>query len=189
VGWARPVDAELAQALARARSIKPIVVQPDRPVTTEWRDDSVDAWGARRKGLARQWASGQCLQGAVASLLGCDVSKVPNPEVSYNAKADWHDHYNERLAKATGYRLEFLEPHCCPPRNPNQLWIAGIHEPGDEDGHAVVARGAYCFHDPAGIYQGGLPMHRVTAGFLVRPTRRAVPVFSPHRGSVAVIPA
>jgi hypothetical protein len=65
----------------------------------------------------------------------------------------------------------------CPPRNPSQIWIAGISEGADRDGHAVVARGRYVIHDPAGQYLGGLPMGRVAVGMVVRSTQRTVPVF------------
>jgi len=103
-----------------------------------------------------------------------------------HADGDWHDHYNARLAKATGYRLDFLPASTCPPRDANRLWIAGFEE-DDGGGHAVLARGHFIIHDPAGIYRGNVPMDRLVDGMLVVPTRRVVPVFSPHgRGYVAV---
>jgi hypothetical protein len=190
VRQARRADPELEAMLERARSYKPIEVAAapkPRPAPNPT-DTSVDAWGARRKGLARQWSNGQCLQASIASVLGADFVKVPNPTVSYDARpGDWTDHYNARLVKATGCRLEFLEAHAIPPRNPNQIWIAGISaDDGDRDGHAVVARGAFVYHDPAGLYLGRLPLHRVNLGMVVRSTRRAVPVF---RGRHAIAPA
>jgi hypothetical protein len=181
-------DAEL---LARARRHKPIEIPAEAARSGDggWKDVSVDVWGARRKGLARQWSNGQCLQASIASLLGADVAEVPNPEISYAARDDWHSHYNERLAKAIGHRLEFLPAHACPPRKATQLWIAGIHEHGDRDGHAVVARGAFVVHDPAGIYQGSLPMDRITDGMILAPTRRAVKVLSPLGSGYTVVSA
>jgi hypothetical protein len=175
VGRARIDDAELAREIARIRPLKPTPVgaASNGPV-----DASVDQCGARRNGLARQWSNGQSLQASIASILGADLAKVPNPEISYAARDDWHDHYSERLRAATGYVLEVLPEHAFPPRNPSQIWIAGIHEGSNRDGHAVVAKGRYVIHDPAGIYLGSLPMDRVTVGMVLRSTqRRAVPAF------------
>jgi hypothetical protein len=191
VGRAR-IDAELEARLAVVRRYKPIpidAVPTPNPRPAQWTDASTDRWGARRKGLARQWSNGQCLQASIASVMGAaDIAKVPDPTVSYDARpGDWTDHYNARLVKATGYRLEFLDAHAIPPRNPSQIWIAGISaDHGDRDGHAVVARGAFVYHDPAGIYLGRLPLHRVNLGMVVRSTRRAIPVF---RGRHAFAPA
>jgi hypothetical protein len=136
--------------------------------------------------LKRAWSDGQCLQACIASILGADVARIPDPTASYNAKADWHEHYNTRLAKATGFRLSFLPPSLCPPRN-NALWIAGIREE-EGDAHAVIARGHHVVHDSAGIYTGcHVPMDRLADGMLVVPTRRVVPVLSPlGRGSAVV---
>jgi hypothetical protein len=156
-----------------------------------WKDSSRYAWDASTRGnqlLAKTWGGGNCLKGCIASLLNADIAKIPDPERSYAAEADWHGHFNKRLAKATGYRLDFLPTSLCPPRNPNQLWIAGITEP-DGDAHAVVARGAFVVHDPSGLYQGSLPIDRINAGMLVVPTKRIVPVFSPARHGWAVMPA
>jgi hypothetical protein len=36
-----------------------------------------------------------------------------------------------------------------------------------------------CVHDSAGLYQGRLPLDRLDGGFLLRPTRRVVPLLSP----------
>jgi hypothetical protein len=65
----------------------------------------------------------------------------------------------------------------CPPRT-HELGIAHIREAGDAD-HAVVARDGMCVHDSAGLYQGRLPLDRLDGGFLLRPTRRVVPLLSP----------
>jgi hypothetical protein len=181
VGRAR-IDAELEARIATVRRLRPIpidAVPTPSPRPAQWTDASTDRWGARRKGLARQWENAQCLQASIASVMGAaDIAKVPDPTASYYAEpADWHNHYNARLVKATGYRLEFLEAHAIPPKNLSQLWIAGISSDGDRDGHAVVARGAYVYHDPAGIYLGRLPLHRVNLGMIIRSTRRVVPVF------------
>ena len=190
VGRAR-IDAELEARIATVRRLRPIpidAVPTPSPRPAQWTDASTDRWGARRKGLARQWENAQCLQASIASVMGAaDIAKVPDPTASYDARpGDWTDHYNARLVKTTGCRLEFLEAHALPPRNPNQLWIAGISGDGDRDGHAVVAKGAYVYHDPAGIYLGRLPLHRVNLGMIIRSTRRVVPVF---RGIHAIAPA
>jgi hypothetical protein len=110
------LDAEL---LARARRFTPIALPADaaHPGNGKPKDISVDVWGGRRKGLPRQWTGAQCLQSCIASLLGADLARVPNPEASYAARDNWHDHFNERLAKQVGHRLEFLPVHMCPPRN------------------------------------------------------------------------
>jgi hypothetical protein len=188
---ARPSDAEIAELLASAKRWKPISVAPTS--NGEWKDLSRPSAGGpmpRSGPLARAWSGGQCLQACVASLLNTTPERVPDPGGSYKAEPrDWHGHYNDLLTKATGHRLEFLPPSLCPPRNPNQLWIAGIHEHGDRDGHAVLARAHFVIHDPADIYTGRpVPMDRLTDGMLVTPTRRIVPMFSP-RGSGRVVVA
>jgi hypothetical protein len=181
----RPVDAELVELRARAKRHKPIPVAPS-PVNWQWKDSlHADPWGAPPNGnqlLSKAWSNGQCLQACVASLLNADVSKVPDPQVSYDADDAWHDHYNARLERATGHQLDFLPASTCPPRNANQLWIAGFEE-DDGGGHAVLARGHFIIHDPAGIYRGNVPMDRLVDGMLVVPTKRVLPRF---RGYVAV---
>jgi hypothetical protein len=182
-----------AETLARAEEVLADVRSRlvDSP-SGEWKDASqADPWGRPPRGnqlLARQWGGGNCLRGCIASLLNAEIAKVPDPDTSYVAKADWHDHYNKRLAKATGHRLDFLPASLCPPRDPNRLWIAGINE-SDGDGHAVVARGHYVVHDPSGLYQGSLPLNRITDGMLVVPTRRVIPVLSPMGHGYKVVPA
>ena len=94
------------------------------------------------------------------------------------------------MATQTGYRLEQLPAHACPPRSAHQLWIATIDERPDPSDHCVVARNGFVVHDPSGTYQGSLPMDRIVDGLIVAPTRRVIPVFSPHgRHGYAVVPA
>jgi hypothetical protein len=112
---------------------------------------------------------------------------VPDPSVEFNEGLDgWLERYDKRLQTATGYRLEVLPAHACPPRNPNQLWIACIHMPDDPADHVVVARDHYVVHDPLGEFMGLVPMRRLVDGMVVASTRRAVPVF---RGRHAIAPA
>jgi hypothetical protein len=183
----RSFDAELAELRRRAERLKPIPVAPSSS-NGQPKDVSVDAWGARRRGLSRQWTNANCLRCSIASLLGADIAKVPDPQVSYDAEDDWSDHYNARLAKI-GCRLDFLPATMCPPRNPNALWICGLKE-DDGTAHALVARGNYVYFDPANIHLGQLRMDRVTDGMILSPTRRVIPVFSPHgRHGYAVVAA
>jgi hypothetical protein len=179
-----------AEALAKAATYKPIPVPPNPG--NGWKDSSrADPWGRPPRGpqlLAKTWGGGNCLKGCIASLLNADIAKVPDPDSSYKAEADWHDHYNKRLEKATGHRLDFLPASLCPPRDPTRVWIAGLHE-SDGDGHAVVARGAFVVHDPSRIYRGSLPLDRISAGMLVVPTRRVVPVVNPAGTAWTVVAA
>jgi len=188
---ARPLVAELAELRARAKHFKPIPVAPS-PGKWQWKDSlHSDPWGAPPSGnqlLSKAWTGGQCLQACIGSVLNADVRKVPDPEISYDAGDDWHDHYNARLAKATGHRLDFLPPTVCPPKGANRLWIAGFEE-DDGGGHAVICRGHFIVHDPAGLHRGNVRMDRLVDGMLVVPTRRVVPVFSPHGRGYAVVPA
>jgi hypothetical protein len=110
-----------------------------------------------------------------------------DPSLRFNAGGEWFSGYNEELQQQTGYRLERLPASMCPPRT-HEFWIAHIREDGDAD-HVVVARDGMCVHDSAGIYQGRLPLDRVDGGFLLRPTRLVVPVFSPYRHGHAVVAA
>lgn len=186
----RSVDAELAERIAAARSFKRIPLpEPSTPAeTVEWHDSSFDRWGAptQRQVVAKSWGGGNCLKACIASILGAEISRVPEPADDWSTEAQgWLSRYSERLAKQTGYRLDKLPPTVCPPRNPNQLWIATVREDGDAD-HCVVSRDYFVVRDPTGIYQGSLPMDRLVDGLLVVPTRRVVPVFSLHgRGYVA----
>jgi hypothetical protein len=188
---ARLDDAELAELRARARRCRPIPVAPS-PGSWQWKDSlRSDPWGAPPSGnqlLRKAWSNGQCLQACVASLLGADVSKVPDPTISYDAEPDWHAHFNARLEKATGYRLDFLPASTFPPKDANRLWIAGFEEE-EGGGHAVLARGHFIIHDPAGLYRGNVPMDRLVDGMLVVAARRIVPVFSLHGRGYAVVPA
>jgi hypothetical protein len=185
--------AELVELLARGANLKPIPLEPSSG-NGRWKDSlNSDSWGAPPRGhqlLRRAWSNGQCLQACIASLLGADVTKVPNPEASYDAaRDDWHDHYNTQLEQATGHRLDFIPASLCPPKNPNQLWVAGVREPDEEAGHAVVARGAYVVHDPAGIYRGSLPLNLVVDGMIVTPTKRLAPILSPRGSGYTVVSA
>jgi hypothetical protein len=182
----RMPDAEL---LAKAKRLRPIPVPAAAP-SGKWNDASFDRWGARRKtGVPRAWQGGNCLKGCIASILGVEISRVPEPAESWSEGArGWLDRYGERLVKATGCRLERLPPHACPPRNPNQPWIATIGEDGPAD-HCVVARGAYVLFDPSRQYLGLLPMNRLRDGMLVVPTKRVVPVFSPRGSGHTVVAA
>lgn len=184
----RPDLDELAELTARARG-RFKLIRADRRLKWDWQDSlHSDPWGAPPRGnqlLKKAWSNGHCLQACVASLLNADVSKVPDPQISYDAGPDWHAHYNARLEKATGHRLDFLPASTCPPTNNNRLWIAGFAE--DEGGHAVLARGYFIIHDPAGIHRGNVPMNRLVDGMLVVPAKRIVPRLSLHgRGYVAV---
>lgn len=182
---ARPIVAEVAELRARAKRFKPIPITPSSS-NGQPKDISLDAWGARRKGLSRQWTNANCLRCSIASLLGADIAKVPDPQVSYDAEDDWSGHYNARLAKI-GYRLDFLPATMCPPRNLNALWICGLKE-DDGTAHALVARGNYVYFDPANIHLGQLRMDRVTDGMILSPTRRVIPVFALHgRHGYAVV--
>jgi hypothetical protein len=187
--WKRPVDAELAELLARAKQYKPIPVYVE---STSWRDDSRDRWGApKRSLLSKEWTHGNCVTACIGSLLGvADIKRIPDPSSIYNTPEDgpWFDRYNKRLAEQTGYRLERLPLSLCPPRDPTRLWIAGIRMDGPDD-HVVVARGRFTVFDPLGEFMGSLPWDRVIDGWLVQPTTRVIPVFSPHRGGYAVVPA
>jgi hypothetical protein len=187
---ARTDDAELAELRARARRCKPIPLPS--PESWKWKDSlRSDPWGAPPSGnqlLKKAWSNGQCLQACIGSLLNADVRKVPDPEISYDAEPDWHAHYNARLAKATGCRLDFLPASTCPPRDANRLWIAGFEE-DDGGGHAVICRGHFIVHDPAGLYRGNVPMDRLVDGMVITPARRVIPIFSPHGRGYAVVPA
>jgi len=132
--------------------------------------------------VAKSWGGGNCLKGCIASILGAEISRVPDPADDWSTEAQgWLSRYSERLARETGFRLEKLPPTVCPPRNPNQLWIATIREDGDAD-HCVVSRDYFVVHDPSGTYQGSLPWNRLVDGLLIVPIRRAIPVL---RGYVA----
>jgi hypothetical protein len=120
--------------------------------------------------------------------LGSVSAAFADPKSSYTtAGPDWRDHYNKRLEKL-GVRLDFLPASLCPPRNPNQLWIAGIRMEGPYD-HVVVARGHYVVHDPSKYFRGQLPYDQIIDGMLVVPARRIVPVLSPMGNGYKVVPA
>jgi hypothetical protein len=182
-------DAEFAELLENARRLRPIPVSPSSNET--WEDSSRDRWGApsRNPLLARTWGGGNCLRGCIASLLGCDIERVPHPDLDYHEQPRGYlERYSKRLAKETGYRLDRFPRHACPPRNPNQLWIAGIRMDGPAD-HVVVARGHYVVHDPTDLFSGLLPLDRIIDGMLVVPTKRVVPVVGRWGKGYAVVSA
>ena len=185
-------DVEFKARLASARRFKRIPLpEPSTPTeTVEWHDSSFNAWGApaQRQVVAKAWGGGNCLKACIASILGASIERVSDPG-TFGFASDWLERYSEQLAKQIGYRLEKLPAPACPPRSAHQLWIATIDERPDPSDHSVVARGAFVVHDPSGIYQGSLPMHRLVDGLLVVPTKRVIPVFSPHRHGFAVVPA
>ncbi len=196
-GLARPFEAELAQLVATARRYKPIVVPTSDASSTwtestEWTDTARDRWGAQARGpqlLARQWSSGNCLKGCIASVLGAPIERVPDPTREFNEGLDgWLERYDARLQKDVGYRLEVIPAHACPPRNRSQLWLACIRMDGPAD-HVVVARNNCVVFDPLGEFMGLLPMRRLVDGMIVTPAQRVIPVFSPHRCGRMVVPA
>jgi hypothetical protein len=179
-------DAELAELRAQAKRLKPIPVPQPVP-RSGWQDSArSDPWGAPPQGpqvLKATWRGGNCVKACVASILNAPIERIPDPTVEYNEGiTGWFDRYDARLQKATGYRLERLPLSCCPPKNANQIWIAGIHMPDHDEDHVVCARGYYVVFDPLGEFMGSLPWHRVIDGMVIRPTRRIVPVV---RGFVA----
>jgi len=148
-------------------------------------------FASRRSPARSRYAplGGNCLRACIASIVGAPIDHVPDPTVEYSETlVDWFSRYDARLRKESGYRLERFPVSVCPPRNPNQLWIAGISMSDHDADHVVVARGCYVIHDPLGEFIGSLPWNRVIDGMIVRPTRRVVPVWSPHRGGHAVVP-
>jgi hypothetical protein len=182
----RMSDAEL---LAKAKRLRPIPVPAAAPSGNGTTPRSTAGEPGGKTGVPRAWQGGNCFKGCIASILGVEISRVPEPAESWSEGArGWLDRYGERLVKATGYRLERLPAHACPPRNPTQAWIATISEDGPAD-HCVVARGAYVLFDPSRHYLGLLPMNRLRDGMLVQPTKRVVPTFSPRGSGYAVVAA
>ena len=119
-----------------------------------------------------------------------DIAKVAGTVRDHNRGGPWFDEYNQQVADKTGFRLERLPKSVCPPRNPNQIWIAGIHMPDDHAAHVVVARGCYVVHDPLGEFAGLVPLDRCWTGCSsMREQRRVVPVFSPYRHGNAIVAA
>jgi hypothetical protein len=178
----RIADAELAELHTRANRCRPIIL-PDVAATmpSTWVDTAhSDPWGAPPRGpqlLARQWSHGNCLKAAIASIVGAPIERIPDPTSEFHTLEGWIERYDKRLRKV-GYRLEQFSRSCCPPRNPNQLWIACLRMDGPAD-HVVVARGHCVVHDPLGEFQGFLPWNRLVDGMIVVPTRRVVPSWSP----------
>jgi hypothetical protein len=97
---------QLDALTAQARHHKPIPVYKEVPAK-EWQDNSRDRWGAPARGpLGKQWAGGNCLRGAVASLLNAPIEKIPDPSLRFNTGGEWFSGYNEELQQrlATGSR-------------------------------------------------------------------------------------
>jgi hypothetical protein len=171
-------DAELALEAARTTLANARKRDPGLGYEPRWRDASTDAWGARSRGLARQWVGGNCLASCIGSMLNASIDSVPDPQlVEYRKSRDWLGPYNQRLAKALNYKLEPLPLSLLPPRGRGQ-WIAGLQL--EDEAHAVVAREWYCIHDPAGLIVGQLPAKQLISGFVLKPTRRVVPVLRSH---------
>jgi hypothetical protein len=190
----RMSDAEL---LAKAKRLRPIPidrpVDPPRPNGEWWDSLNSDPWGAPPRGpqlLARAWGGRNCLQGAIASILGATTpERIPDPADDYaDGMEGWLDRYAKRIQRETGYRLERFPASLCPPKNPNQLWLATIRMDGPAD-HVVVCRGFWIVHDPSDLFRGRVPLDRLIDGMVVTPARRIVPVFSPRGSGYAVVAA
>jgi hypothetical protein len=136
-------DVEFKARLASARRFKKIPLPSTPTATVEWHDSSFNAWGApaQRQVVAKAWGGGNCLKGCIASILGAAIDRVPDPS---DFSEDWLDRYSQRLAAQTGYRLDKIPAHACPPRSAHQLWIATIDERPDPSDHCVVAAGRRC---------------------------------------------
>src|SRR4026209_2137227 len=88
----------LARQLGNEKSIQQIIREvrgselPAEPV--EWRDSSVDRWGApaQRQVVARAWGGGNCLKACIASILGAAIDRVPDPS---DFSEDWLDRYSQ----------------------------------------------------------------------------------------------
>jgi hypothetical protein len=183
--------ADEALAAHSSKQTKQPLAEPEPPYLPDWEDVSSDRWGSRQQNqpLHRTYAGGNCLKACVASIIGCDIAKVPDPTLHEYAKSGpWFEAYNKRVRKATGHTLEELPKVCLPPQG-NELYICGISMPDDPADHVVVARGRYVIHDPAGEFMGLIPWNRVIDGYRVRPTHRIVPVLSPHGSRRLVVPA
>jgi hypothetical protein len=99
---------QLETLTAQARKYEPIPVYKEVPAK-DWQDNSRDRWGAPARGpLGKQWTGGNCLRGAVASLLNAPIEKIPDPSLRFNTGGEWFSGYNEELQQRTGHRLERL---------------------------------------------------------------------------------
>jgi hypothetical protein len=139
-------------------------------------------WGARLEPGVR-WVGGNCLKASVAHLISAtDIAAVPDNDDLVDHPM-WLSAYNERLGRI-GYRLEEISAdRGLASRKP---WVAVIDDAGAA--HAVVcSRGNLVRFDPADSLRGLLPAHLVRYGLTLTPTRRVVPIWSPHRGGVMVV--
>ena len=177
-----PLDWREVDALvARARAHKPIPGASASAVVIRGEPKRVDLdnWGKSLGGGVR-WTGTNCLRACLANLLGAaKLERVPDPTPLFASHGGgWLDAYSDKLAKATGYRIA-EEPAvvCFDNRNAGRRWIAAIYEPDQAANHAIVCRGGFVLHDPAGLY-GAIPRDRVMFGMRLVPTRRAVPVLS-----------
>jgi hypothetical protein len=182
--------AKKARAIVAAREQKALLEAKNQPPSParRWRDlNETGPWRrpAGNQLLARRWTGGNCLRAAVASILGADIAAVPEPVFDGRG---WLARFDEQLREQTGYRLEPWPASVCPPRDPNQVWIATIREDGPAD-HCVVARGHFVIHDSLGEYTGRVPMDRLRDGLLVVPARCAVPNLSPLGSGRLVVAA
>ena len=173
--------AEVDELVARARAHKPIPRASGSALVVrgEPKRVDVDSWG-RSSGGGVRWTGTNCLRACLANLLGATKhDRVPDPTPLFTSSGEaWLRDYSDQLAKQTGYRIVEEPPVVClDNRNAGRRWIAAIYEPDQAANHAIVARGAFVLHDPAGIY-GAIPRDRVMFGLRVVPTRRAVPVLS-----------
>lgn len=182
-GMREPVDwRKVDELVARARKLRPL--NPNMNSRSAFAGSGepkrvdVDNWG-RSLGGGVRWTGTNCLRASIANLLGAtDLEKVPDPtELFASHGDDWLDAYSDEVATATGYRIVEEPAVVCPDnRNAGRRWIAAIYEPDQAANHAIVARGAFVLHDPAGLY-GAIPRDRVMFGMRLVPTGRVVPVF------------
>ena len=173
--------AAVDEIVARARAHKPIPRASGSAfaVRGEPKRVDLDNWGKSLGGGVR-WTGTNCLRASLANLLGAaKLERVPDPTPLFTSSGEnWLRDYSDQLAKQTGYRLEEEPPVVClDNRNAGRRWIAAIYEPDQAANHAIVARGAFVLHDPAGLY-GAIPRDRVMFGMRLVPTRRTVPVVS-----------
>jgi hypothetical protein len=149
---------DLDELQAHAERMKP--VDPSVNSTSigraGWRDASLEGSWGRRKGGRALWTSGNCLKGCVATLLQCDIKRVPDPTSDF-AHEDWLERYDKRLRAACGVRLEKIPRGGCPPIDRNS-WIA-VLDAGAVN-HGVLAREHRIWHDPDNGRLNGLEVPR-----------------------------
>lgn len=156
-----PLDwAEVDELVARARAHKRIPRRSGSAfvVRGEPKRVDVDSWG-RSSGGGVRWTGTNCLRACLANLLGATkLERVPDPTPLFRSSGEnWLRDYSDELTEQTGHRI-VEEPAvvCLDNRNAGRHWIAAIYEPDQAANHAIVARGAFVLHDPAGIY-GAIP--------------------------------